>query len=141
MENEIKEYWSNSDYDEMGWHDCALYSISFVNESYEIFIDIDYIFDAESVKDYYIFTVAPARMVFADVVDLVVNLNSKNILGVSIIELDFFSIGLSPNGMVEMYKCVLSTDIGFISFNTSGFVMKIIKEPIKSEYRKLGRKL
>lgn len=38
-----KHIWSETDYNEMGWHDNTVYSMAFDEDKYELMFDLDYI--------------------------------------------------------------------------------------------------
>ena len=38
-----KSVWTDHDFEDMGWHDCKLFAISF-GDNFQLLLDIDYIF-------------------------------------------------------------------------------------------------
>jgi hypothetical protein len=65
-----KKIWTDSDFEQMGWHDCNIYKIGLTND---LVFDIDYILkwnkpDIEGLA--FTFWVAPATLVFKNVINL-----------------------------------------------------------------------
>ncbi len=65
-----KWIWTESDFEQMGWHDARIHAIAFLPDSFEFVLDIDYILQwvrpAEN-ETYYKFWVAPATLIFDNV--------------------------------------------------------------------------
>lgn len=70
-EYELEKWlWSEADFENMGWHDSRIYALAFSPDTYELLLDIDYIFkwvSPEPGETYFQFWVAPATLVFQNV--------------------------------------------------------------------------
>jgi len=64
-----KTLWSDQDFENMGWHDCRLFAISF-GENFRLLFDIDYIFKWVTAGRTFKFWVSPCTLVFENVYDL-----------------------------------------------------------------------
>lgn len=139
----VKNTWTNDDIDNLDFHDCRLYSIIFPGDTFKLKIDIDYIFDwilKEGRYEYgssYSFMVAPCMLVFDDVIDLKINLDFKNNIGIDILSLQQTYIETTNN--ISSYKYTIETDMGEIEFVSSGFTMQVCQPPILSEGQNLNR--
>lgn len=107
---DIKTVWTTADYAEMGWHDCRLRSVRFVDENFKFSIELDYPIRSKNFENFF----APARMIFHDAFDIIVKLETNNMIGICILELTLRRAGRSPNGKVDMYQCTIDTDVGKI---------------------------
>lgn len=73
--------WTEADFEQMGWHDVHIHAIAFRPETFELWLDIDYIFswvDPQGGETYYSFWVSPATLVFTNVHSLKFDLESYN---------------------------------------------------------------
>ncbi|AHM59231.1 hypothetical protein D770_04820 [Flammeovirgaceae bacterium 311] len=80
-----KSIWTESDYEQMGWHDSRIYGLSFQNNSDgwtgDLILDIDYIFQwlhPVTPDKYFKFWVAPCTLVFKEVFDLQIDINTAS---------------------------------------------------------------
>ena len=65
-----KAIWTETDFDNMGWHDVHIHALAFSTETHELLMDIDYMFgwvDPEPPENHYTFWIAPCTLVFANV--------------------------------------------------------------------------
>jgi hypothetical protein len=72
-----KWVWTEADFDSMGWHDAKLYALAFFQDTFELALDIDYIFEwvqPEPPAPNYTFWVSPCTLVFENVTDLEVDI-------------------------------------------------------------------
>ena len=72
-----KWQWTEQDFERMVWHDCFLYAMAFPPNSFELLLDIDYIFkwvEPEEQDQPFKFWVAPVTLVFENVYDTVLEL-------------------------------------------------------------------
>jgi len=140
MSETYKRLWTLADYDQLGWHDCRIYSIGFVDERFRLAIDIDYIFETRTEPDPERgFLVAPATVEFLDVSNLAIRIDSDDIIGATILDLSLSRSGVSPNGKVEMFRADISMDIGTVSFTTSGFEMSLKSDAVWLPTSDIGR--
>jgi hypothetical protein len=71
-----KTLWTDSDFEQMGWHDNLVHAIAFGPGGREFSLDIDYILKWEDPlpgEKYYRFWISPATLVFEDVMTLKIN--------------------------------------------------------------------
>lgn len=125
----VKETWSDSDFEEMGWHDSRLYQIKFPDEKFEFTLFIDYIFKWVEVDDRFKFWVSPCKLKFHNVINLKIDLSFENILGIDIVSVERTKVGLTPNGKMTKWMYLIETDKGNISFESTGYTMDVISEP------------
>ena len=62
--------WTEDNFENMGWHDCRIYAIAFSPDTFEVLLDIDYIFQwihPEPEEKSFKFWVSPATLVFQNV--------------------------------------------------------------------------
>jgi len=135
---EIKEKWTDDDFDEMGWHDSKLYQLKFLDENYHFTLYLDYIFEWVKEKEGYKFWVSPCVLTFENVVNLNLNLSFENNIGVYIVAIDREKIGFTPNGKMMEWKYLIETDRGNIEFASTGFKMERISEPVLTESQDLS---
>ncbi|MER9934317.1 hypothetical protein [Mesorhizobium sp. M0088] len=136
----IKDKWSMSDYPSMGWHDCRIYSVSFLNESNIVSFDIDYIFDYKmDEREENRFLVAPANLHLFDAFDFTLEVKSGELVGVTIENMTISYLRKSKNGAVDIFLCVIELDVGKLSVKTSGFEMILRQPPAFSPTQDLGR--
>ena len=64
-----KSVWTDDDLENMGWHDCKLFGISF-GDNFQMLLDIDYIFKLVKTGKTFKFWVSPCTLVFENVYDL-----------------------------------------------------------------------
>lgn len=139
---EVKEIWTDSDFDEMGWHDSRLYRMKFPDEDYNFILYIDYIFKWEKQKDdSFKFWVSPCELKFQNISNLKLNLSFEDFLEIFICEIKRQKIGLTPNGKMIEWKYIVETDRGDIEFESTDFEMNLISQPILSESQDLSTHL
>jgi len=131
---EVKEIWTSDDFEVMGWHDSRLYQMKFPNEDYNFVLYIDYIFKWEKQQDdSFKFWVSPCELKFLNISDLKLNLSFDNFSEIFVSEIKKQEIGLTPNEKMIEWKYIIETDRGNIEFLSTGYIMKVISEPILSE--------
>jgi len=143
-----KLVWSDNDFDQMGWHDSKVYAIAFDDENFQFMLDIDYIFQwihPQEGETYFKFWVSPVTLVFENVWDLNINLDSNCRLEINNIQrcnpekpknADFVNNRTQYDWLVE-------TQQGEIVFKSVGFKQYIRQEPILQtaqaiEFKKRG---
>jgi hypothetical protein len=127
----VKEIWSEEDFEDMGWHDSYIHAISFPNDCLQLSLDIDYIFKwvLDDKTNLYNFWVSPCNLIFRDTLNLEINLNFKNAIGLSIQDINKSNFRLSPNGEIGMWDFEILTDRGNIKFESSGFRQIVKAQP------------
>ena len=76
-----KPVWTEADFEQMGWHDVHVHAVAFRPETFELWLDIDYIFswvDPQGSETHYSFWVAPATLVFENVYNLKFDIESPD---------------------------------------------------------------
>lgn len=138
---QVKDIWTDVDFEEMGWHDSYIYNISFPDENQKLILDIDYIFKwvLDETSNLYNFWVSPAKLTFLDVLDLRIDLDFQNTVGLDIQDINRSNPRLYPNGKDIKWDYLILTDNGSISFESSGYIQNIIKQPILSTSQILMR--
>ncbi len=74
-----KEIWTTADFEQMGWHDSHVFAVAFRPEDFELWIDLDYVFEwvkPDNGGTYFRFWVSPCTMVFKNIHDLKFDLDS-----------------------------------------------------------------
>jgi hypothetical protein len=132
LENEIL---TTADFDQMGWHDCKVYAISFFDkENFELALDIDYILKwvkTNKNDDYFKFWVAPATLIFKNVYDININLSSIDFKIDEIVR----SNPVRPKnadylGDVFEHDWTILTSNGELTFRSIGYLQIIRQKPI-----------
>ena len=134
---------TTSDFEQMLWHDCKIYAISFDEVNFQLSFDIDYIHSWISPTErepYYKFMVSPALLVFENVWDLEISIAPD-------LNLDIDAISKSNpntpknaailNGEME-YEWIIQLRQGDISFKSIGYKLLIREDPILLERQSLG---
>lgn len=138
---QVKDIWTDVDFEEMGWHDSYIYNISFPDENQKLILDIDYIFKwvLDERSNLYNFWVSPSKLTFLDVLDLRIDLDFQNTVGLDIQDINRSNPRLYPNGKDIKWDYLILTDNGSISFESSGYIQNIIKQPMLSTSQILMR--
>ena len=138
---EVKNTWTDDDFSEMGWHDNYIHSIIFPGNDYTMTFDIDYIFKWELVKEknLYNFWISPVLLMFKNVSNLKIDIDFENSIGLDIVELKRVNSRPSPNGKLTIQDYIINTDKGLITFESTGFVQKVKKQPIFTSSQWLPR--
>jgi len=134
---DVKEIWTDSEFDDLGWHDCRLYRMQFPDENFRLSFDIDYIFKWEKVSEHFKFWVAPCDLMFSDVSGLKINVDYKDSMLMFISEVKRSNPRLSPNGKVTIWDFLIECDNGQIIFSSTGFRQTIRSQPVLSESQDL----
>jgi hypothetical protein len=133
-----KKIWTDVDFNIMGWHDCKIYAISFFDwEKFELALDIDYIFKwikGNGSDNYFKFWIAPATLVFKNVYDINVSINSTDFRIDEIVR----SNPVRPKnighvGDVFEYEWMVETSSGDINFKSVGYLQFIRQKPNLSD--------
>lgn len=129
-----KGTWSEEDFDAMGWHDCWIHGIAFFSDEFELALDIDYIFRWEAPeKDGggYRFWIAPATMVFKNVHDVVMDVNTSS--GLQVADLARTGSETPRNATFEKqveWTWDVDCQEGHILLKSTGFDMYVRSSPI-----------
>jgi hypothetical protein len=127
---EVKELWSDAEFDEMGWHDCRIYSLRFPDNELRLKLDIDYIFSWEKLpNDSFRFWVSPCELIFENVSDFKAEVDFKNYMQLFIMELKRGNARPSPNGKATLWDYEIDCDNGRIAFTATGFEQRVRAQP------------
>ena len=137
----IKEIWSEADFEQMGWHDSHIHAISFPNKDLELSLDIDYLFKSipDDTSSLYNFWVSPCILLFFNVLNLKISIDFQNTIGLDILDINRLNPRLSPNGKMTLWDFEIVTDKGYIKFESSGYRQVVKKQPILSQSQVLAR--
>jgi hypothetical protein len=125
-----KWIWSDADFSQMGWHDVIIHSILIKGGS--IAFDIDYMFKwahPAPGETYYKFWMSPASLIFDNVEDLKLAMNSQSsaiIMGVVRSEAPSTAGGSTTS--IWRFEC----EDGEIAFRGSGYRQFIRRRPVLS---------
>jgi len=131
---EVKNIWTDDDFESMNWHDNYIHSISFPGDTSKIILDIDYLFEWKLNEDenLYNFWISPCWLIFENVLNVKVDLDFKESIGLDIENIKRLNSRLSPNGKVNIRDYLIDTDKGLITFESTGYILKVKKQPILS---------
>lgn len=135
-----KMIWSNDDFENMGWKDTFIHAIATVPEKYEIWLDIDYIVrwvNPNSTENTFSFWVAPATLVFSNVCDLEIHLESQS-GGFLIRSFERSDEQLTPNKEMNVWLWEFDLDEGNLSFRTTGFTQFFRRKPSLTHSQQLS---
>jgi hypothetical protein len=75
-----KWIYTESDFEDMGWHYCQLRAMAFDNDFFTISFDIDYAFKLELVDNVYEYYTSPCTLIFYNVYNLDIEIGSEWIM-------------------------------------------------------------
>lgn len=135
-----KTIWSDVDFEVMGWKDAHIHAIATIPESFELLLDIDYVVrwvDPTPPDDYFTFWVAPATLVFNNVHDVEVHLESQT--G----EFSICSINRSDEQATQNKKLTdwlwkIDTYEDSLSFRATGYQQYFRTQPILTQSQRLN---
>lgn len=136
----VKDIWLDKDFEEMGWHDCRIYSISFPDEEFRFSLNIDYIFKWEKVKEELKgFWVSPCVLKFESVSDFNMSIQSDQSLMLFISNITRKNKRKTPNTHLIEWDYEIECDKGNICFSATGFEQRVKREPMFSITQDLGQ--
>jgi hypothetical protein len=140
-----KTVWSDTDFDEMGWHDAYIHAISF-REDFEFLLDIDYILDwvpPKEDEEYYKFWIAPCTLIFENVYDLTLDLPSNVRLALEIDAIVRNNPRQAPNAAYlkkkTEYDWTIELHTGEINFTSVGYTQFIRRSPVLSDRQRFNQ--
>ncbi len=136
-----KFIWTQDDYEQMGWHDCSIYGLTFlpVDEkgTTHLLFDIDYIFkwvNPTKQGQPYSFWVSPCTLLFKDTFALTINVDRR---GGTTDMLEIADLYLVDKVQQEKnnwtYDWNIDLQEGYIKFKSSGFDQIVRQQPIFSD--------
>ena len=135
-----KAIWGEGDFTEMGWHDVTVWSMLAAPETYEFVFDLDYIFkwlNPAEGETYFRFWVAPATMVFENVNDVKINIESPQ-GSIEIFDLKCGDPISTPNGLCTQQTYRFECQEGEVSLQATGFKMYVRRPPVLISRQKLN---
>ena len=117
-----KWIWTDSDFDDMGWHDCPIYAMKFDDD---VVFDLDYIFKWNNPKVNgmsYTFWISPATLIFKDVGHLKVDFEMDFANGLEVYE-------INKTELEKTTEWVIATQEGDITLHSQSFKQIILREP------------
>jgi hypothetical protein len=141
------ETWTESDYEELSWHDCHTHGFTIVEREYgcgDLVLDIDFITEWKVEDDRSLsFLVAPATLTFHDIWDLVIELDYKSaqsgMMPFSIDGLAREPLELEHDASQTKfcYQMDVNWPYGSISFKGHRFKQTLRAEPIETSSQSL----
>jgi len=117
-----KWIWTDSDFEDMGWHDCPIYAMKFDDD---VVFDLDYIFkwnDPDVSGMSYTFWISPATLIFKDVGFLKVDFKMDFANGLEIYQ-------INKTELEKTIEWKLETQEGDITLQSKSFQQIILREP------------
>jgi len=144
-----KKIWTDADFPIMGWHDAPAYGMLFQSDvsalSNQLLFDLDYILqwiDPTPPDKNFSFWIAPATLIFKDVINLHIDINQEppNIFDFEIMDIHRLEEFTYPNGRIY-WKWQIELSNGNIYFKAGGYEQIIRKPPeltTRQEYSNRG---
>ena len=127
----VKSLWTESDFENMGWHDSHIYGISF-GQDFQLDFDIDYIFKWVLTGKTYHFWVSPCTLSFQNVYETRFELSPKE-TGIDIDNIGFSNPQRPKNvefiGRETEFDWSVETHQGLISFKSVGYKQYVRQAP------------
>ena len=138
----VKNIWTDDDFESMSWHDNYIHSISFPGDNFRMGLDIDYIFlwELNKEQNVYNYWISPCWLIFENVLNLKMDIDFKNSVGIDINSVKRLNSRISPNGKTSISDYIIETDKGLMTFESTGFIQKVNEQPILSDKQLLPRK-
>ena len=133
-----KPIWTQYDYEQMGWHDCSIYGLTFlpideVGTTHLVF-DIDYIFkwvNPVHPKPNFSFWVAPCTLLFKDTFALTINIDRRGGTTDMLEVADLYLVDkVEQETNKWIYEWTIDLQEGHINFKSSGFDQIVRQRPI-----------
>lgn len=133
-----KFIWTQDDYEQMGWHDCSIYGLTFLpideQGTTNLLFDIDYIFkwvNPNKSGQPFSFWISPCTLIFKDAFALTINIDKRG--GTT----DMFEIAdlylvdkIEQEKNKWIYEWAIDLQEGYIKFKSSGFDQIVRLKPI-----------
>jgi hypothetical protein len=134
-----KAVWTDADFEQMGWHDCAVHALAFETGSdYQLLlVDLDYIVEWTAPTPpatTYGFWICPATLVFDPAWDLTGDINLQG-LG---LELWLDALERSGPDQHDMYEWTLAGQRFRLAVHAPGFTQYLRRPPVHSPQQRLS---
>lgn len=141
----LDKIWTEKDYDTMNWHDCAVHSITFINDTEhfnnKLQFDIDYILEWRygNNDSSFEFLVCPANLTFIDVHNLEIDISTGLVTTLNI-EIDNINLleQISRGNDYITNKWHIELHNGDIFFEAVGYLQKPRQPLILSKKQRLA---
>jgi hypothetical protein len=129
-----KWLWTDTDFELMGWHDCLIHALAFPRDTYDLVLDIDYIFKwvhPVPPERNFSFWIAPATLVFENTNDVIFQFDVYN--GMEIDSIEREKAAAKQNSFYihrdKEWLWTVSCHRGDLKFRATGFKQYIRSEP------------
>ena len=119
--------WNEKDFNDLGWHDNRIRALFFEHQDYAISMSIDYIYKWE--ENFNGYWVAPAMLFFYNVSSLEINISFGDMADLIIEDVFREKERSTPNGLMTEHEYVVNTNVGRISFFSTGFKLELKQDP------------
>ncbi|MGI4760845.1 MAG: hypothetical protein ACRYF0_09070 [Janthinobacterium lividum] len=142
-----KTLWATADFELMGWHDSIIYGLSLINDfetkESELMLDIDYIFqwnNPEPPSTHFTFWVAPCTLVFKNVLNVQLGLDSGSLLSPEMEIADIHQLEEIDRGtqFPKAAKWQIELQNGDFFFEADGFEQYVRRLPSYCEGQQLS---
>jgi hypothetical protein len=126
--------WTEADFDQMGWHDATIHGIAFLNDTFELAFDIDYIFEwvqPVAPDPGFRFWVAPCTLVFTNVIDLAVDLKPYAEVSIDSVSRNDPGVPLNAEyiGRRIDWRWIVACAGGTVTFRAAGYTLYVRQAP------------
>jgi hypothetical protein len=118
--------WNERDFNDLGWHDNRIRALLF-EQDFVFSLSLDYIYKWE--KNFKGYWVAPAKLSFQNVSDLEINISFLNMSDLIAEDISRSKKRNTPNGLLIENEYVVKTNVGSISFFSTGFELELKQDP------------
>ena len=138
--NNVMRTWTEKDFDQLGWHDNYIHSLSIREGEYgsgDLILDIDFILEWYCPPGQICeFLISPATLTFHSVTDLQLHIDyAGSSAATSPMSIDGIEreVRVYPNGhSTNSWKIPINWPAGHITFLASGFMQALRGTPIKT---------
>lgn len=123
--------WNEKDFDDLGWHDNRIRAMYFEHKDFMFCLSIDYIYQwEENFKGYWI---TPAMLCFQNISHLDIRISCNDSFDVIIEDVFKSKERSTPNGLLTESEYLVKTNVGAITFFSTGFELVLKEDPKFSE--------
>lgn len=136
-----KFIWTQDDFEQMGWHDCSIYGLTFLpvaeKGTTNLLFDIDYIFkwiNPTKPGQPFSFLVSPCTLVFKDTFALTINVDRQGDTTDMLEIADLYLVDkVEQEKSHWIYEWNIDLQEGYIKFKSSGFDQIVRQKPIHTD--------
>jgi hypothetical protein len=132
--------WDDSDFDDMGWHDVHVHAWAALTDEFAFALDLDHILEWVHPAEpggHFRFRIAPATLVFVNVVDVRVDHGSAQ-GGLELDRIVRDDPRPTPNGRMIDHRWPLDAHEGSITLRATGFRQFLRRPPVLADLRRLS---